>query len=320
MPRLDLGSYPKTGSSGCRRRYKPITRMATNLRGGNNTRTCLNERNDDMPWSKFYGPLYDVSIIVPSNRGGASRDACMASIVAAMIASQKRCQLVVVVDGPNPEVTTPAYPGVRMVYMHRQAGPAACRNMGIRCTSGTIVMMTDDDCIVPRDWIVRLAEFLERHPEVAAVGGLLEAVTPTWVSHIEKWKERVLTGCRADREKIGRSGIPAGSTCNVAYRRTVLEEVGLFDETFTVPAGEDTELMGRIAAHYDVAATPVVVLHNQPYNVDYLLAAVYKQCLDRLPPKNKFTRRTLWLALLPRAIYTGIRKLLRYRRLWKGRV
>src|SRR5262249_54782450 len=53
-------------------------------------------------------------------------------------------------------------------------------------------------------------------------------------------------------------------TCNCAYRRQTLVEVGGFDETFPHPAYEDTELAARILQIGKIAWQPeAIVIHPQ---------------------------------------------------------
>jgi GT2 family glycosyltransferase len=56
-------------------------------------------------------------------------------------------------------------------------------------------------------------------------------------------------------------------TCNAALRRTAVEDVGGFDESFPVPGGEDTELCSRLrASGYRLAAAEdAVVLHDHSW-------------------------------------------------------
>ena len=182
-------------------------------------------------------------------------------------------EVIVVDDG-----STDRTPGVlrsRPGVIHlRQAnrGPAAARNRGIAAATGDILAFTDDDCLVPADWLSRLADGYVRHPAVAGVGGYLEAPTEVLehnlLARFERSVGRDEYGA-GPREVLGGFDCPAGGTNNMSYRRAVLEEVGGFDEAFPFAAGEDADLKRRITDRgYQLLYTPVKVTHLQPYTWD----------------------------------------------------
>jgi hypothetical protein len=74
-------------------------------------------------------------------------------------------------------------------------------------------------------------------------------------------------------------------TCNIAYRRSVLEQVGGFDEDFRHPFGEDTDLAWRAkAAGGRTAFAPdALVLHD-------IIPETYAQHLRRLRRREGLVR------------------------------
>lgn len=154
-------------------------------------------------------------------------------------------------------------------FRQKKKGPAAARNLGIKNSTGEIIFFTDDDCIVPRDWIEKFIRVYEGHPEVAGIGGYLEADEYTLKTNIfaryESYMGRKVY--RTDRgEHIGGFECPAGGTCNMSYKKSVLEEVGGFDETYPVAAGEDADLKLRICLkNHKLAYAPIKVTHIQDY-------------------------------------------------------
>jgi glycosyltransferase involved in cell wall biosynthesis len=191
------------------------------------------------------------------------------------------------------------------------SGPAAARNVGIKNAGGKYLFFIDDDCIVPKEIIKEYVNFLENNPNVAGVGGGLEPSSDNIFSKIEKFKNRLL-GLGMDSIKIGRN-IKVGFTGNMMYKREIVVEEGLFDEKYKVPAGEDVALKERICKNYDVAYLPIKVIHNDDYNLNYVLAALWKQGLDRSPPKNLSDKLIKIIPLFPFLIYNVLRKLIIYR-------
>lgn len=156
------------------------------------------------------------------------------------------------------------------VTVHRQenAGPAAARNTGWRATDADVICFTDDDCLVPEDWIESLLDGFE--PGVGAVGGQLlptdEAVARSPFARLHRYRNQHVYDIPDERTRGG-PDLPMGGTANIAYRRAALAAVDGFDESFPTAAGEDADLQRRVAdAGYDMLYVPCVVDHNDEYD------------------------------------------------------
>lgn len=103
-------------------------------------------------------------------------------------------------------------------------GPAAARNVGVRASQGKYVLFTDDDTAPASDWVETTCRFLDAHPEHIAVSGVTESprYDPLYEHSLE------VRG-------------PSYWTCNIAYRRDVLDALGGFFEGFGA-ACEDLDL------------------------------------------------------------------------------
>jgi|TARA_B100001996_G_scaffold258764_1_gene201268 GT2 family glycosyltransferase len=109
----------------------------------------------------------------------------------------------------------------------------AC-NVAIEETDSELVFFTDDDVIVPQDWVEKLEKWFQR-PEVAGVGGPNFAPvdqSTIWQKAIDvAFCNKFLTagtnyGKRSEGTLEEVEQLPG---VNSAYRRKVLEEVGGFD-------------------------------------------------------------------------------------------
>jgi len=209
------------------------------------------------------------SIVIPTyNR----KDLLRRCLAAATNQDYPDYEVIVVDDGSTDgtgEMVQREFPQVRYIRQEPNRGPAAARNRGIEAATGEIVAFTDDDCLVPPDFLACLADGYRRHPEVVGAGGYLEAPDEVLAhnpfAQYEAYVSHVVYKA-GPIEYIGGFECPAGGTCAMSYRRDVLLEVGGFDERFPVAAGEDADLKLRIVQRGSpLLYVPVKVIHLRPY-------------------------------------------------------
>jgi GT2 family glycosyltransferase len=139
---------------------------------------------------------------------------------------------VIVVDGRSDDGTTELlsrFP-VRLI-VDGGTGPSAARNVGVAEARGSIVAFTDGDCIVEPTWLERLVAPMAGDPALAGVGGSLRhADAGTELSFFEDLNSR--------------ARYRGFITSNVAYRKSVVLEVGGFDPELS--CGEDWDLYWRV--------------------------------------------------------------------------
>lgn len=156
------------------------------------------------------------------------------------------------------------------VLRQPNAGPAAARNRGWQAAAGDVILFTDDDCIVPTNWVEFLTGAFVNG--IAGVGGPLVPCENRLKSNLfaraHKFRD-TMNYDWPDESVTGHEGLNVGGTANVAYRRDVLAEVGGFDESFPLAAGEDADLQKRVIdAGYKMKFQPVTVRHNDDYEWD----------------------------------------------------
>jgi histidinol-phosphate phosphatase family protein len=137
------------------------------------------------------------------------------------------------------------------VVAGRGAGPAAARNLGWRRASAEWVAFLDDDVIPSETWLADLARDLDGlGPEVAASQGRVRVPMPSGRRPTD-W-ERNVRGLETAR----------WATADMAYRRSVLDEVGGFDERFPRAYREDADLGLRVVrAGYQIVSGRREVSH-----------------------------------------------------------
>ena len=132
-------------------------------------------------------------------------------------------------DSSTRELVSAAAATDRRIRYHHSAttGLSRARNFGIRQSKGEIVAFTDDDCIPDTGWISALVEEFESNPDISAVYGRSIPAEPAApgerpVAVKLDTKRRVFSGA-CDPWRLGHGN-------NMAFRRSVFDAVGYFDE------------------------------------------------------------------------------------------
>jgi GT2 family glycosyltransferase len=162
--------------------------------------------------------------------------------------------------------------GCRVVHEPRR-GLDRARTRGIRETAGELVAFVDDDCEVDPDWLAHVrAAFTDD-----AVGCVTGRVRPAALERpSERWFEAWFSFDRGGTPRRFAAGDPGnflafpgalGTGCNMTLRRSVLRDVGPFDERIgagtAVGGGDDIDMFARVLdAGHHVAYTPDALVHH----------------------------------------------------------
>jgi hypothetical protein len=206
-----------------------------------------------------------LDVIIVSYNARADLEACLASIHGA---PPGRPHTIVVVDNASRDGSADAvaehWPQVRLIRNPRNVGFAAANNIGIRASSGALVLLLNSDTIVPAGALDRLADALERHPRAAIAGPRLVdgAGTPeiSFGGMLGPWNElrQRLLGALYAREvpavrrwvarRVSIEHWPdwVSGAC-LLVRRTDAEAAGLLDERYFM-YGEDVDFCAAVRA------------------------------------------------------------------------
>lgn len=116
---------------------------------------------------------------------------------------------------------------------------AASRNVGLPHCTGALVAMTDDDAEVFPDWVTQMKAQHAAHPEAGVIGGAVISA-PGGSPLINQLADAVTFPLPAAAGYV-RHNLPG---VNVSYKRALLDQVGLQDETLF--RGEDVDFNWRI--------------------------------------------------------------------------
>jgi GT2 family glycosyltransferase len=174
-------------------------------------------------------------------------------------------------------------------------GAASARNRGWRTARGELIVFTDDDCVPTERWLTEVVEAFAAD-DVAGLGAAVVPLVPGFLAEFVQAERLVGHGGDAANVKYL-------VTANAAYRRSVLESVGGFDERFPGAAGEDTDLTMRVqeADLHLTLITTGTVAHDHRTSVRSLLETYYKHgrawsILARAHPRQGIGTRSVRMA------------------------
>jgi glycosyltransferase involved in cell wall biosynthesis len=116
-----------------------------------------------------------VAVVIPCFNDGRTLEEAVASAQSQDVA----LEIIVVDDGTTEPATKAAYErleaaGVRIIHQANQ-GPAPARMTGVGATNADYVFPLDADDLLAEGGLRRLSEVLDRHPDVAAAWGSVQA-------------------------------------------------------------------------------------------------------------------------------------------------
>jgi GT2 family glycosyltransferase len=124
------------------------------------------------------------------------------------------------------------------------SGLSAARNAGAAIAKADILVFTDDDCEPDIEWLARIVQFLENHPEFAAVGG------PNLPQKPRTQHEAVVCAAPGAPSHVMIDDTTAEHLpgCNIAVRKSAFDAIGGFDSRFHT-AGDDVDFCWRLQEH-----------------------------------------------------------------------
>jgi glycosyltransferase involved in cell wall biosynthesis len=204
-----------------------------------------------------------VSVIVPVKNGAAYIRELLNSLM--QIEYEKDKLEIIVVDGNSTDKTreiVSEYP-VKLLLEERP-GLNAARNTGIKNSNGEIIVFTDADCIIPKDWIKKFVENFQ-DPQVGCVGGNVIGYYDSFLSHYSDeslipvmrifGKREVLASVKPPQK------YPAG--CNMALRQDAIKKAGLFDEDIKYGFDEDELVERTCKIGYKMVLDPNVLVKHK---------------------------------------------------------
>ncbi len=211
-----------------------------------------------------------VSVVIPNWNGREFLPACLDSLRAQ---TYPHIEVILAdnasVDG-SPEMVEEHYPEVRVLRLPENRGFTGACNAGLRAAGGEIAVLLNNDTEVAPDWVEQVVGAFERHPEAGMVASkmLLYDRRDTLHTAGDFYRVDGRAGNRGvwqrDSERFSREEYVFGACGgSAAYRRAMLDAVGLLDEDFFFSM-EDVDLAWRaqLAGWRCIYAPRAVVYHR----------------------------------------------------------
>lgn len=155
---------------------------------------------------------------------------------------------VLVVDGGSVDGTVDIVKEFPVrIYSRPNSTVGFRRNIGIKKARGDITCCTDSDIIVPNDWLRKISDYFQKHPDVDGVGGPILPPAHGNLNEIQKFTGELYFEDQGFPTRITRIKTLEYKaliiTGNSAFRKKTLVSVGGYEETiFSI----DIDLMWRL--------------------------------------------------------------------------
>ncbi|MCI6640471.1 MAG: glycosyltransferase family 2 protein [Pygmaiobacter massiliensis] len=180
------------------------------------------------------------TVVIPNLNGAGWLEGSVESIFAQ---TMQDFELILVDNGSTDESLTFARsllgrPGYTLIENHSNTGFSAAVNMGIKAAKGEYVVLFNNDAFAQPDWLEQLIACAEQDENIFSVSSLmLRYYEPELADdagdyvNILGWACKTGDGLKASRYQKQRRCF---SACGGAalYRKSILDKIGLFDETF----------------------------------------------------------------------------------------
>jgi GT2 family glycosyltransferase len=213
--------------------------------------------------------MTEIAVVVVNWNGAHLLPTCLGSLRRQTFAD---FETVLVDNGSSDrsvELVRREYPEVRVVELAENLGLAGGTNVGIRGTTAPIVATLNTDAEADPGWLAELHAALAAHPEAGSAASKLLLFDRRDVIHSagDFYGLDGVPGNRGvwqhDNGVYGRQELVFGACAGAAaYRRRMLEDVGLFEDSFFMYC-EDVDLAfrGQLRGYRCVYVPTAVVYH-----------------------------------------------------------
>ncbi|MFZ5366480.1 MAG: glycosyltransferase [Patescibacteria group bacterium] len=179
------------------------------------------------------------SVIIPAYNAQKTIKDLLASLVSQDY-PQKDYEVIVVDDGSKDNLKLKLEIKNLIFLQQKHQGAGAARNLGAKKAQGEILVFTDSDCLIPKDWVKNHFKSQEKYKDFGIIGGGVkkpkEGTYLAWADFLSSW-----FNAHEDLPKQEvKEYLPS---LNISVKKEVFEELGGFWEKKLT--GEDVDFCFR---------------------------------------------------------------------------
>lgn len=198
-----------------------------------------------------------ISIIIPTYNRPKYLQACLHKI-SKLHFPVDQLEVIIVNDGGEEKPLvglSQTFSGYKF-HTRANAGPAAARNAGAALANGKFLAFIDDDCQPDEEWLRQLAEQLSETPDCLLGGQTVNKIANSYSAASQLLVDYLYDYFNEETAVFFTSN-------NMAMRAKQFHELGGFDTTFPLAAGEDRDFCDkwRQVGHEMVYVPTAVVNH-----------------------------------------------------------
>lgn len=168
------------------------------------------------------------------------------------------------------------FPWVRVIGLAQNLGFSAAVNVGIRDSRSEFVVLLNNDTRARRDWLEQLVKGLWEWPEASFAASKMLRYDPPHLIDSAGDYFNLVSGAgnnigAGDPENLHNRPAWIFGACAGAgiYRRSLFDDIGLFDEDFFLVFEDvDLDLRAQVAGHHCLYLPNAIVLHKRGGSTD----------------------------------------------------
>jgi len=206
--------------------------------------------------------MLNFSIVIPTYNRPERLKTCLDSLTHLNYPSD-RFEVIIVDDGSDSPLDNLVKPYQNQINLtligQSNTGPAQARNTGVNATQGEYLAFTDDDCTLDKNWLLALENGFSKTPN-ALLGGKT-------INHLPEnpysTASQLLIDYLYNYYNANPEQAEFFASNNFAVSRALFQQIGLFDVTFPLAAGEDREFCHRwLLAGYFLCYVPEALVYH----------------------------------------------------------
>jgi len=237
------------------------------------------------------------SLIIPAYNAAKTLGECLKSAFDQTL-SRDSYEVIVVDDGSTDETAQIArgFP-VRLIQQSNH-GPATARNAGAHHAQGDILIFTDSDCELDREFLRNMLEPFD-HKDVMGVQGTYRTKQSEFMARFGQVEIETRYQQMARHQYIDFIG-----TYAAAYRRDLFISHGGFDTRFPLASGEDTEFSYKLhkEGHKLIFNPSAFVYHQHPSSLRHYLRVKFNRGYWRVYLYSLHPEKTLRDSYTPQSL------------------